>query len=137
VSTIHQPAPPGAPPSGTPEDAYAAIHASAEFAELRRRFRRFVFPATVGFLAWYFAYVLLASFAHDLMAQPVVGNINVALVLGLAQFVTTFLLAWWYATKAERDFDPLADRLRHEFDEQRADAEPATRSATTNEETVR
>jgi uncharacterized membrane protein (DUF485 family) len=117
VSTIHESAPPGAPPPGTTDAAYANIHASAEFAELRRRFRNFVFPVTAGFLTWYFAYVLLANYAHDLMAKRVVGNINVALVLGLLQFVTTFGIAWWYAKKAERDFDPLADRLRHEFEE--------------------
>jgi len=116
VSTTYEPDRVGPPPTG-PDAAYARIHDSAEFLELRRRFRRFVFPVTAGFLTWYFAYVLLANYAHGLMARRVVGNINVALVLGLLQFVTTFLIAWWYAKKAERDFDPLAERLRHEFEE--------------------
>ncbi|MGH2601045.1 MAG: DUF485 domain-containing protein [Dehalococcoidia bacterium] len=117
MSTTYEPGPPGAAPPGTPEAAYADIHASAEFAELRRRFRRFVFPVTGAFLAWYALYVLLANYAGSFMATKVVGNVNIALVLGLLQFVTTFGIAWWYAKKAERDFDPLADRLRHEFEE--------------------
>ena len=39
-----------------------------EFAELRRRFRSFVFPMTALFLAWYFLYVLLSTYAPDFMS---------------------------------------------------------------------
>ena len=72
---------------------YAELAASEEFAELRRRYRGFVFPMTVAFLAWYLLYVVLSSWAHDFMGTKVVGNINVALVFGLLQFVSTFLIA--------------------------------------------
>ncbi|MDN5861019.1 MAG: DUF485 domain-containing protein [Pseudonocardia sp.] len=98
-------------------ERYGRIYQSAEFASLRSRFRRFVFPATVAFLVWYFLYVLMATFAPGFMGVKVLGNINVAIVFGLLQFVTTFLLAWWYANKAKREFDPAGDRLRHEFEE--------------------
>lgn len=110
---------PGSPAAPDNHAAYARIYASPEFAELRRRFRRFVFPVTVGFLAWYFLYVLAATFAHGFMNQRVVGNINVALVFGLLQFLSTFLIAVWYARRADRDFDPLASKLRREFEEGR------------------
>ncbi len=53
------------------------------------------------------------------MSTKLVGNINVALVFGLLQFVSTFAIAWWYARKANRDFDPIADALRHEYEEAR------------------
>lgn len=99
--------------------AYAEVYHDPQFVELRRRFRSFVFPVTVGFLVWYFLYVLLASYASDFMSTKLVGNINVALVFGLLQFVSTFAIAWWYARKANRDFDPIADKLRHEFEEAR------------------
>ncbi|MFM6851531.1 MAG: DUF485 domain-containing protein, partial [Terrabacter sp.] len=36
---------------------------SEEFAQLRTKFRKFVFPLTALFLAWYFLYVLLSVFA--------------------------------------------------------------------------
>ena len=59
-------------------------------------------PATAAFLSWYALYVLMSMFAHDFMATKVVGNINVALVLGLLQFVTTFLIAWLYSHHNQR-----------------------------------
>lgn len=103
-----------APPT---EDAYARLHASPEFATLRRRFRRFVFPVTVAFLVWYLLYVVAANYLHDLMAYRIGGsNINVGLVFGLLQFVSTFLIAWLYARRAGRDFDPLAAELRAGYD---------------------
>ena len=52
---------------------YDRLHATPEFVELRRRYRGFVFPATVAFLAWYLLYVVLSTWATDLapgMATP-------------------------------------------------------------------
>lgn len=46
------------------------------------------------------------------MGTKVVGNINVALVLGLGQFLTTFLIAWWYSRVAAAKFDPKADAIK-------------------------
>ena len=97
-------------PSGG--STYEEVQQSAEFAELKRRFRRFVFPMTALFLAWYFLYVLLAAYATDFMATKVVGNINVGLIFGLLQFVSTFTITMIYARWADREFDPTADRLR-------------------------
>jgi uncharacterized membrane protein (DUF485 family) len=110
-------------------DAYRSIHDTPEFAELRRRFRRLVFPLVAGFLAWYFVYVLLATYAHDLMATEVFGRVNVGLLLGLGQFVSTFGIAWWYAHRADRDLDPLAAELnaRHAELTRRKAEEPAAR----------
>ena len=76
---------------GTPT-AYEQVQASSEFADLRRRFRRFVFPTTALFLAWYFLYVLLAAFAPEFMSTKVWGNINIGLLFGLGQFVSTFAI---------------------------------------------
>jgi uncharacterized membrane protein (DUF485 family) len=45
------------------------------------------------------------------MSTKVVGNINVALVFGLLQFATTFLLAWLYSRYSNTHLDPLAARL--------------------------
>jgi uncharacterized membrane protein (DUF485 family) len=57
-------------------------------------------------------YVLLADYAHDFMATPVLGNINVGLLLGLGQFVSTFAITMWYVWYANRKLDPLAEELR-------------------------
>ena len=66
-------------PSGvfrTPQE-FVDMQESPEFQELRSRLRRFVFPVTAFFLAWYALYVLLATYATDFMATKVIGNINI------------------------------------------------------------
>ncbi|MFD7290417.1 DUF485 domain-containing protein [Streptomyces sp. NPDC059863] len=91
---------------------YVEVQESAEFGELRRTYRSFAFPLTVAFIAWYLLYVLLSNYAGGFMGTKVFGNINVALVLGLAQFATTFLIAWFYARHASRELDPKADVIK-------------------------
>ncbi|WP_405878882.1 DUF485 domain-containing protein [Streptomyces sp. NBC_01136] len=91
---------------------FIEVQESAEFAELRRSHRSFAFPLTVAFIAWYLLYVLLSNYAGDFMGTQVVGNINVALVLGLAQFLTTFLIAWWYSRYAAAKLDPKAEAIK-------------------------
>ena len=98
---------------GTP---YEEVQASDEFAQLRARFRRFVFPVTVGFLAWYLLFVLMSAYAKDFMATKVIGNINIGLVFGLLQFVSTFTITMLYARWADREFDPTADALRERIE---------------------
>ncbi|MEK6443494.1 DUF485 domain-containing protein [Pseudonocardia sp. T1-2H] len=92
---------------------YERVQAGSEFADLRRRLRRFVFPMSAAFLVWYLAYVLLASYAPELMATKVLGNVNVGLVVGLAQFVSTFAITTVYVRFANRHVDPAAERIRH------------------------
>jgi uncharacterized membrane protein (DUF485 family) len=98
-----------------PAADYLAVQASPEFQELRSRLRRFVFPTTVFFLIWYASYVLLGAFSHDFMATKVWGNINVGLLLGLAQFLTTFLITGLYIRFANRELDPRAAAIRAEM----------------------
>ena len=101
---------------GSGSAGYEEVQASDEFAALRSRFRKFVFPVTALFLAWYFLYVLLAAYARDFMAHKLVGDINVGLVLGLLQFVSTFAITMIYARWADRQFDPTAEKLRERWE---------------------
>ncbi len=94
---------------------YDRLHATPEFAELRRRYRGFVFPATVAFLAWYLLYVVCSTWATDFMSTQVWGHINVALIFGLLQFVTTFGLAYVYSRYSTSKLDPLARQLDAEY----------------------
>ncbi|MFF8946288.1 DUF485 domain-containing protein [Streptomyces sp. NPDC014864] len=93
-------------------EEFTAVQESPEFDELRRSHRSFAFPLTVGFIAWYLLYVLLSNYAGDFMGTRLFGNVNVALVLGLAQFLTTFLIAWWYARHAAAKLDPKAEAIK-------------------------
>ena len=95
----------------TDHDPYVDLQGSPEFDELRSRFRKFVFPMTALFLAWYFLYVLLAAFAPDFMSHKVWGNINVGLLFGFGQFISTFVITVLYVRWADREFDPRAEAL--------------------------
>lgn len=104
-------------PPPTPFEArYLAVLKSPEFQDLRKRYRRWVIPVTVGALLWYLTYVLLAAYASDFMAQILFGNINLGLVLGLAQFITTFGITSAYVRYADRVLDPRSARIREEME---------------------
>jgi uncharacterized membrane protein (DUF485 family) len=99
--------------AGDPElTTYRDVQLSPDFSELRRRFRRFVFPMTGLFLVWYFVYVLLADYAHGFMSHKVGGNITVGLLFGFGQFVSTFAITLLYVRWADQKFDPEAEKLR-------------------------
>ncbi len=102
----------------TPEahEEYQRIHATDDFAELKRSYLGFVVPLTVAFMVWYLLYVLMSNWATGFMDTKVFGNINIALVFGLLQFVTTFGIAIWYARFAARRMDPIADALREQYE---------------------
>ncbi|MEU4807237.1 DUF485 domain-containing protein [Actinosynnema sp. NPDC023587] len=110
-ATFDEPPPPllvdGA---GRPD--FAAIRDTAEFRELRRRTRVFVLPAVLGFLTWYLTYVLASAYAAEFMSGKVVGEINVGVVLGLLQFVSTLALTTAYARYARRQIDPQVAAVR-------------------------
>ena len=95
---------------------YERIAGEGDFAELRRRYRRVAFPATIAFMVWYITYVVCNLWARDFMDTQVVGNVNVALVFGLLQFASTFIIAYLYARYSTKNLDPLADKLRDEFE---------------------
>ncbi|MGZ9933842.1 DUF485 domain-containing protein [Streptomyces sp. NC-S4] len=106
------PAPGGGHPAPGASDIYLEVQRSAAFQEVRSRYRRFVVPATAGFFLWYVAYVVAATAAPGLMARPVVGAVNVAMLAGLGQFLSTFLLTWAYARHARLRRDRAALDLR-------------------------
>ncbi|KJY23029.1 MULTISPECIES: DUF485 domain-containing protein [Streptomyces] len=111
-----EPSPPRPAAAGRPapgaSDIYLEVQRSAAFQEVRSRYRRFVVPATAGFFLWYVAYVVAATAAPGLMARPVLGAVNVAMLAGLGQFLSTFLLTWAYARHARLRRDRAALDLR-------------------------
>ncbi|MFI6084745.1 DUF485 domain-containing protein [Streptomyces sp. NPDC051217] len=111
-------------------EIYLEVQRSAAFQEVRSRYRRFVVPATLAFLVWYLAYVVAATTAPELMARPVAGAVNVAMVAGLGQFLSTFLLTWAYSRHARlhRDRDAL-DLRWSVFDRTRTQEHHRTRES--------
>ena len=114
-------------------DLYEAMAQRPEFARLRHQYRRFIVPATIAFLAWYALYVVMSMFASDFMNHVLVGNLNVALVFGLLQFVTTFGIAYLYSRYSNTHLDPLSTQLTAEFDATLAERRgPAGTTGTTD-----
>ncbi|MFD4291600.1 DUF485 domain-containing protein [Rhodococcus sp. NPDC058505] len=110
---------PESPARRTPDaQAFIEMQASPEFRDLRRRLRRFVFPMTAFFLTWYAVYVLLATYASEFMATKVIGNVNLGVILGLGQFLTTFVITAMYVKFANRELDPRAAAIRDELEGQ-------------------
>jgi uncharacterized membrane protein (DUF485 family) len=108
----------GGPPMGAQD--WEAVQAGPEFQELRRRLRTFVFPVAGLFLTWYLLYVLMGSYAPSVMSIKLFGNVNVGLVFGLLQFVSTFGITAWYVRYANRRLDPLAGDLRDKLEGEQA-----------------
>jgi uncharacterized membrane protein (DUF485 family) len=97
-------------PDHHPEIDWIAAERSPEFRALINGRRRFVLPATIFFLVWYFGFIILAGYAEDFMGEKVVKDLTVGYVLALTQFIMVWGLAGWYLRKANREFDPLAAR---------------------------
>ena len=95
-------APAGCPPpastTGTARSLGGGAHQRG-FCRPAQAAVRFVFPMTAFFLSWYFLYVLLAAFAPHYMAIRVVGNVNIGLIFGLLQFVSTFAITTYMSIR--------------------------------------
>jgi uncharacterized membrane protein (DUF485 family) len=104
------------PPASAGDADWEAIQSSPEFQNLRHRLRRFVFPVAALFLAWYLLYVLLATYAAPFMSIKLFGNINVGLVFGLLQFVSTFAITALYVRYADRTLDPASKAIRERIE---------------------
>ena len=97
--------------SNKKEPNWGEVEKSEDFKTLRNEHRSFVLPLSAAFLVWYFFYVLLAAYAPAFMATPVIGSINMGLILGLAQFITTWAITMWYVKRANSVHDPLAKKV--------------------------
>jgi uncharacterized membrane protein (DUF485 family) len=90
---------------------WEAVERSPGFQELVKRRRSFVLPATIFFLAYYMAFILLCGYAEDFMASSVYEGLTVGYCLALTQFVMVFALGIMYLRKADHVYDPLAQRV--------------------------
>jgi uncharacterized membrane protein (DUF485 family) len=89
---------------------WEAIERSPEFQELVHRRRGFVIPCTIFFLSCYLGFILLCAYASDFMGERVYQGLTVGYCLALTQFAMVFTLGIWYLRKADKEFDPLAEK---------------------------
>lgn len=100
-------------PSTTPpahDVEWDRIAASAPFRSLVRDKIRWIVPATIFFVAFYFALPILVGWAPRLMATKVFGQVNLAYLFALAQFVMAWGVAALYVRAANR-FDARAKAI--------------------------
>ena len=110
-SLPNQPLPPGQV-AAVEQVHWEGLEETPEFKDLVRARWRFVVPATVFFLAYYFALPLSNGLFPSVMRTEVIGHINLAYLFALSQFVMAWLLAYFYIRQATRVFDPLAEKVR-------------------------
>src|SRR6059058_4997332 len=98
----------------TSEDTayWEGLEHTDEFRQLVAARMRFVLPATVFFLVYYFLLPLLNGLAPELMRTDVVGHVNIAYLFALSQFFVAWVLAWFYIRRANSLFDRLAATVR-------------------------
>lgn len=103
---------PVAPAPAAAATDWEAVRQSSEFRDLVRSKRRFIIPATAFFLVWYLLLPLGNGLAPELMKTRVIGNINLAYLFALSEFVMTWLITYLYIQRSEHVFDGLAAKVR-------------------------
>ncbi|HEY8314217.1 MAG TPA: DUF485 domain-containing protein [Candidatus Baltobacteraceae bacterium] len=97
---------------------WESIQADPAFRQLVAMKRRFIVPATIFFLVYYFALPILVGFAPALMERQAIGHLNAAYVFALSQFAMAWILLALYLQRA-RKFDfmeaQIVRRVRSEF----------------------
>ncbi len=96
---------------------WEGIEQTPEFQELVRKRRSFVVPATIFFLVWYMAFIVLAAYAEGFMSERVYEGLTVGYVLALTQFVMVLVLGLMYLRRSERVYDPLAEKAIEHYRE--------------------
>lgn len=86
------------------------IAASPEFKALLKAKRRFIIPATIFFVVYYFALPYLVGYHPELMQTRVWGEMNWAYLFALSQFFMAWILAGFYVAAAA-GWDKRARRL--------------------------
>jgi len=94
------------------------VAAMPEFKNLLASKRKFIIPATVFFVVYYFALPILVGYAPSFMARRVFGVVNIAYLFALSQFFIAWIIAALYVRAAGR-WDEMAHQIIAKLDELR------------------
>ena len=86
------------------------VAAMDEFKRLIAAKRKFIAPAVIFFIVYYFALPVLVGYAPGLMSRRVFGVINLAYLFALSQFFMAWIIAALYVRAAGR-FDEMARKI--------------------------
>ena len=104
--------PPGAntPSKPVPPSDWDRVAANQEFKDLMAAKARFIVPATLFFIVYYFTLPILVGYAPKFMSTPVLGVLNLAYLFALSQFFMAWTVAWLYMRAAAR-FDAMGKKI--------------------------
>src|SRR5271166_1693340 len=80
---------------------------SQQFKDLMATKKMFIVPAFIFFVVYYFLLPVLVGYAPAFMSTKVIGNVNIAYLFALSQFLVAWIIAGLYV-KAANDFDRLS-----------------------------
>ena len=83
------------------------IAESKAFKDLMATKKIFIVPAFIFFVVYYFALPILVGYAPQFMSTKVIGEVNLAYLFALSQFLVAWIIAGLYV-RAANDFDRLA-----------------------------
>jgi uncharacterized membrane protein (DUF485 family) len=87
-----------------------SVARSREFHNLVRAKMRFIVPASVFFILYYFALPVLVGYFPSMMERRVIGSINLAYLFALSQFIMAWTIMWLYVRQARK-----WDAMEHEI----------------------
>lgn len=90
------------------------IVADPRFQALHRKKTTFLWGLMVFSIIYYFLLPIGAAYFQDLYRIKVWGPVNVGLVFALSEFVVAWGIAFWYARRANAEFDTMAAELVRE-----------------------
>ena len=93
---------------------WKAIVADPRFQALHTKKTRFLWGLMVFSIAYYFMLPIGAAYFQELFRIKVWGPVNVGLVFALSEFVVAWGIAFWYARRANAEFDTMAAELVRE-----------------------
>jgi uncharacterized membrane protein (DUF485 family) len=96
--------------AGLDETEWQQLENDPDFQQLRASKARFIVPALLFFIVYYFSLPILVGYAPELMSRKIVGEVNVAYVFALSQFVMTWTITYLYV-RAARDWDKRAQHI--------------------------
>ncbi len=89
-----------------------SIARNPAFAALLSAKTRFLWPACVFFVVYYFALPILVGWAPELMKRQVIGPVNLAYLFALSQFFMAWTIAFLYIRRASAWDRQAADVIR-------------------------
>jgi len=106
---------PNAPPA---EDVWEHVAAMDEFKRLLHARAKFVVPAIIVFVVYYFLLPISVGYYPQFMDQRI-GPVNLAYLFALSQFFVAWLIAWLYV-RAAHHFDELGSTIMSHLEQRDA-----------------